>query len=62
MKLADLFVGKTGREITHLIKDATVVGLVEVSVPAEVPKKFEDLKKVVSKPSLNGYIVVAFKA
>ena len=61
MKVTNLFIGKSAREIAHLIKDTTVLGLVEVEAPSEAGKKLEDLKKSISKPSANGFIVIAFK-
>ncbi len=62
MKLANIYIGKEGRTIAHLIKDATVVGLVEVDGAAEAAKKLEEIKKIVSKVTSSSYLVVAFKA
>lgn len=62
MKIKDLFLGKSGADLANLIKDSTVVGLVEIEIQNEISKKLEELKKVVSRSSANGYLVIAFKA
>lgn len=62
MKLSSIYIGKDGRTIAHLIKDATVVGLVEVDGASEAPKKLEEIKKVISKATSSSYLVIAFKA
>lgn len=62
MKLSSIYIGKDGRTIAHLIKDATVVGLVEVESASEAQKKLEEIKKAVSKPTSSSYLIIAFKA
>ena len=43
----------------HLIKQTTVIGVYEISSSAEIPKKIEEIKKLVSKhPSTNQFIIV----
>ena len=59
MRLSDVFTGADGKSINQLIKNTTVMGVYEISTTAEVPKKIEEIKKLVSKhPSINQLIIV----
>ena len=62
MKLGNIYIGKDGRNIAPLVKDATVVGLVEVDSAADASKKLEEIKKAVTKPTTSSYLIIAFKA
>jgi hypothetical protein len=62
MKLSSIYIGKDGRTIANLIKDATVVGLVEVESASEAQKKLEEIKKAILKATSSSYLVIAFKA
>lgn len=62
MRLADVFKGKSGRDIGNLVSDTVVAELVEISSQSEVFTKIEEIKKAVMKSSTKGYLVVVYKA
>lgn len=61
MRIADLYKGKSVREIANLIADTTVFELVDVPSPSEVSIKLEEIRKALSKSSPRGYLIVMFK-
>lgn len=61
MRIADLYKGKSVREIASLIADTTVAELIEVTSQSEISTKIEEIRKAISKSSPRGYLVVVFK-
>jgi len=61
MRLSDVFLGADGRSIVPLIKNTTVVNVVEIGSNAEISKKLDEIKKTVSKPSSSSYLIIVFK-
>jgi hypothetical protein len=61
MRVSDIFVGAQGKSILPLIKNTTVVGVYEISSSAEIPKKIEEIKKLVSKHPSTNQLVIVFK-
>ena len=61
MRLSDIFIGADGKSIMPIVKNTTVVNVVEIGSNAEIPKKIDEIKKTVSKPSSSSYLIVVFK-
>jgi len=61
MRLSDVFLGADGRSIVPLIKNTTVVNVVDIGSNAEISKKLDEIKKTVSKPSSSSYLIIVFK-
>ena len=61
MRIADIFKGKTGRELGSLISDSVVIELVEITTTGEITNKLEIIKKALSRSSSSSYLVVVFK-
>ena len=61
MRVSDIFVGAQGKSINLLIKNTTVVGVYEISSSSEIPKKIEEIKKLVSKHPSTNQLIIVFK-
>lgn len=61
MRLSDVFSGANGKSIMPLVKNSTVVNVVEIGSNAEIPKKIHEIKKTVSKLSSSSSLIVVFE-
>ena len=58
MRLADSFIGKDGRSISPYISNSKVIEIIEITSNVEIPKKLDELRRSLSKQSINYMILV----